>query len=41
MFNPFTEIPGGDSDDVALIDEAKGGSRDALDKLILVVDPNV
>jgi RNA polymerase sigma factor (sigma-70 family) len=35
VFNPFTEIAIGDSDDVALVDDAKGGSRDALEKLIL------
>ena len=35
MFNPFTEVASGDSDDVALVDEAKGGSRDSLEKLIL------
>lgn len=34
MFNPFTEDPGGDADDVALIDEARGGSRDALETLV-------
>ena len=35
MSNPFTEVAIGDSDDVALVDEARAGSRDALEKLIL------
>ncbi|MFO0847999.1 MAG: RNA polymerase sigma factor [Gemmataceae bacterium] len=35
VFNPFTEVAAGDSDDVALVEEAKGGSRDALEKLVL------
>jgi RNA polymerase sigma factor (sigma-70 family) len=35
VFNPFTEVASGDSDEVSLVDEAKGGSRDALEKLIL------
>jgi RNA polymerase sigma factor (sigma-70 family) len=34
MFNPFAEITDG-SDDADLVEQAKGGDRDALEKLIL------
>lgn len=34
MFNPFAEIAD-DSDDVELVEQARAGSRDALEKLIL------
>ena len=34
MFNPFSEIPG-DADDVELVAQARGGSREALEKLVL------
>jgi RNA polymerase sigma factor (sigma-70 family) len=33
-FNPFTEIPTSDADDLGLVREAQGGSRDALESLI-------
>jgi RNA polymerase sigma factor (sigma-70 family) len=35
VFNPFTEVAGGDADDVALVEQARGGSRDALEQLVL------
>ena len=34
MFNPFTEDASGDPDDVALVEQARGGSRDALEQLV-------
>ena len=34
MFNPFIEDAGGDSDDTALVEQARGGSRDALERLV-------
>ncbi len=35
MFNPFTESAGVDLDDLDLVEKAKSGNRDALEKLIL------
>jgi RNA polymerase sigma factor (sigma-70 family) len=35
VFNPFTEIADADLDDLALVEKAKSGDRDALEKLIL------
>ena len=35
MFNPFTEVAGSDSTDVELVEQAKGGNRFALEKLVL------
>jgi RNA polymerase sigma factor (sigma-70 family) len=35
MFNPFAEIAGNDSDDADLVEQAKNGNRDALEKLVL------
>ena len=35
MFNPFTEVADGNSADAELVEQAKGGSRAALEKLIL------
>src|SRR3981081_2566111 len=35
MVNPFTEVIGGDVDDVDLVEQAKNGDRAALEKLIL------
>jgi RNA polymerase sigma factor (sigma-70 family) len=35
VFNPFTEIADADLDDVDLVEKAKNGDRDALEKLIL------
>jgi len=35
MFNPFIEVAEGDSTDVELVEQAKGGSRAALEKLVL------
>lgn len=34
MFNPFAEVAD-ESDDVTLVEQAKGGNRDALEKLVL------
>src|SRR6266436_8634502 len=35
MVNPFTEVVEGDVDDVDLVEQARNGSRAALEKLIL------
>ncbi|HKA07935.1 MAG TPA: RNA polymerase sigma factor [Gemmataceae bacterium] len=35
MFNPFTEVAQGDATDTDLVERAKNGDRDALEKLIL------
>src|SRR5271154_2106453 len=35
MFNPFAERSDADTSDVALVDQAKSGDRDALEKLVL------
>jgi RNA polymerase sigma factor (sigma-70 family) len=35
MFNPFTEVAGGDSTDAELVEQAKNGDRAALEKLVL------
>ncbi len=35
MFNPFVESGDGDSDDANLVEQAKNGNRDALEKLVL------
>ncbi len=35
MFNPFSEVSGGDLDDTGLVEQAKSGDREALEKLIL------
>lgn len=35
MFNPFIEVADGDSTDVELVEQAKGGNRAALERLLL------
>lgn len=35
MFNPFTEVAGGDPTDADLVAQASGGDREALQKLVL------
>src|SRR6266849_121418 len=35
MFNPFTEVAEGDATDAELVEQARGGDRAALEKLVL------
>jgi len=35
MFNPFTEVAGGDPTDADLVEKAKSGDRAALEGLVL------
>src|SRR6266850_3438620 len=35
MFNPFTEVAGGDPTDAELVEKASGGDRAALESLVL------